>query len=282
MCFLWLTNGPVYSQAQDDFTADGRAFIELLVNKKFATAVEQFDSTMKTALPEPKLAETWTSVLAQVGPFKQAGAARVETRGAFTVVIVTCDFQKAAVDVSVVFDQEKRVAGLFFASAKKVFNYAPPAYVKPDAFREKETNVGTGEWTLPATLTIPVGAGPFPAVVLVHGSGPNDRDETIGANKPFKDLALGLAAKGIAVLRFDKRTKVHGAKLDLQSFGLDDESVDDAVAAVELLASDPSIDAAHVFVLGHSLGGTFAPRIATRSKKVAGVALLAGATRSIP
>src|ERR1043165_464983 len=105
--------------AQDEFIADGRAFIDLLVNKKFATAVEQFDNTMKAALPEPKLQETWSSVLAQAGPFKQAGSARVETRGAFTVVIVTCDFQNVALDVSVVFDQQKRVAGLFFAPAKR-------------------------------------------------------------------------------------------------------------------------------------------------------------------
>src|ERR1041385_1390797 len=282
MCFLWLTNGPVYSQAQDDFTADGRAFIELLVNKKFATAVEQFDSTMKTALPEPKLAETWTSVLAQVGPFKQAGAARVETRGAFTVVIVTCDFQKAAVDVSVVFDQEKRVAGLFFASAKKVFNYAPPAYVKPDAFREKETNVGTGEWTLPATLTIPVGAGPFPAVVLVHGSGPNDRDETIGSNKPFKDLAWGLASKGIAILRYEKRTKQYGAKLvALPNLTAKEEVVDDALAAVEVLRKTEGIDAKRIFVLGHSLGGMLVPRIGRLDPNIAGLISLAGATRAL-
>lgn len=67
-----------WGQAQDESVTDARAFIELLVNKKFASAVEQFDNTMKTALPETKLAETWTSVQAQVGPFKQAGAARSE------------------------------------------------------------------------------------------------------------------------------------------------------------------------------------------------------------
>src|SRR3954447_6307580 len=187
-------------QAQDDFATDARTFIELLVTKKFVTAVEQFDTTMKTALPEAKLAETWASVLAQVGPLKQVGTARTEKRSEFTVVIVTCDFQNAALDVTVVFDQQKRVAGLFFAPAKKG-DYALPAYAKADAFRRRKTTVGTGEWALPATLTLPVGTGPFPAVVLVHGSGPNDRDETVAANKPFRDLALGLASRGIAVLR---------------------------------------------------------------------------------
>src|SRR5207247_4710825 len=60
-------------------------------------------------------------------------------------------------------------------------------------------------WELPATLTMPKGDGPFPAVVLVHGSGPHDRDESIGPNKPFRDLAGGLASRGIAVLRSEER-----------------------------------------------------------------------------
>jgi uncharacterized protein len=281
---LLVFTGPVQttsSQAQDDFIADGRAFIELLVNKKFATAVAQFDSTMKAALPEAKLDETWTAVLAQAGPFKQAGSARVQKRDAFTVVVVTCDFQNAALDVSVVFDQEKRVAGLFFAPAKKA-DYVPPAYAKPDAFREKEATVGAGEWALPATLTVPVGAGPFPGVVLVHGSGPHDRDETIGPNKPFKDLAWGLASRGVAVLRYEKRTKQYGAKVvSIPNLTAKEEVLDDALAAVELLRKTEGIDAKRIIVLGHSLGGMFVPRIGRLDPNIAGLIAMAGATRAL-
>jgi uncharacterized protein len=268
-------------QAQDDFVTDARAFIELLVNKKFATAVEQFDSTMKAALPEVKLQETWIAVLGQTGPFKQAGSARVEKRGDYTVVVVTCDFQNAAVDVSVVFDQQRRVAGLFFSPAKKG-DYAPPAYAKADAFREKEVTVGTGEWALPATLTIPVGAGPFPAIVLVHGSGPHDRDETIGPNKPFKDLAWGLASRGVAVLRYEKRTKQYGAKLvSVPNLTVKEEVLDDALAAVALLRKTEGIDAKRIFVLGHSLGGMLLPRIGRLDQNIGGLIALAGATRAL-
>ena len=271
--------GPV--QAQDDFVTDARAFIELLVNKKFTTAVEQFDSTMKAALPEPKLQETWNAVLGQTGPFKQAGSAKAEKRGDFTVVVVTCDFQNAAVDVSVVFDQQRRVAGLFFSPAKKG-DYAPPAYAKADAFHEKEVTVGAGEWALPATLTVPAGAGPFPAVVLVHGSGPHDRDETIGPNKPFKDLASGLASRGIAVLRYEKRTKQYGAKLaSVSNLTVKEEVLDDALAAVELLRKTEGIDAKRIFVLGHSLGGMLLPRIGRLDPNIGGLIALAGATRAL-
>src|SRR6185503_4489732 len=91
--------------------------------------------------------------------------------------------------------------------------YVPPSYATARGYSEEEVTVGGPEWPLPGTLTLPRGDGPFPALVLVHGSGANDRDETVLQNKPFKDLALGLAARGIAVLRYDKRSKVFGAKM---------------------------------------------------------------------
>jgi dienelactone hydrolase len=131
-------------------------------------------------------------------------------------------------------------------------------------------------------LTIPVGAGPFPAVVLVHGSGPNDRDETIGANKPFKDLAWGLASRGVAVLRYEKRTKQYGAKMvSIPKLTAKEELIDDALAAVELLRKTEGIDAKRIFVLGHSLGGMFVPRIGRLDPNIAGLIALAGTTRPL-
>ncbi|MFO0947049.1 MAG: alpha/beta fold hydrolase [Planctomycetota bacterium] len=119
-------------------------------------------------------------------------------------------------------------------------------------------------------------------MVLVHGSGPQDRDETIGPNKVFKDLAWGLATNGIAVLRYEKRTKAHGPKFaQLKSFTLKEEVTDDAWLAVQCLRSQPDIDAERVFVLGHSLGGTLAPRIAEQDGKLGGIILMAAAVRPL-
>ncbi len=121
---------------------------------------------------------------------------------------------------------------------------------------------------LPGTLTVPRGEGPFPAVVLLQGSGPSDRDESIGNLKPFRDIAAGLAKAGIAVYRFDKRTYVFGAETAAdKGFTLVDECIEDAVNAVQLLAGQKGIDPDRIFVLGHSLGGNAIPAVARELKK---------------
>ncbi|MDQ3181836.1 MAG: alpha/beta fold hydrolase, partial [Acidobacteriota bacterium] len=162
--------------------------------------------------------------------------------------------------------------------------YKTPEYAKENLFQEKEVTVGVGEWALPASLTLPKGAGKFPVVVLVHGSGPNDRDETHlnPANKPFKDLAWGLASKGIAVLRYEKRTKQYGSRFAANNkFTIQEETVDDARSAVEMLLKIEEIDKQKIYVLGHSLGGYVIPRIGKRGKQIAGLIVFAGLTRPI-
>ncbi len=98
---------------------------------------------------------------------------------------------------------------------------------------------------------------------------------------PFRDLAWGLAGRGIAVLRYEKRTKKYPLSKTPADWTLEDEVIDDAVAAAELLRGQEDVDPNQVFVLGHSLGGTLAPYIAQKDGKLAGIIILAGASRSI-
>ena len=283
--FLLFAGQPTVMLSQTTSTQDeimaARTFVEQMVKQDFSAAVATFDDTMKTAMPAAKLQETWDEVLKEIGSFKQVRKTRTEKQGPYTIVFVSCSFQKAIIDIKVVFDQSKRIAGLFFVPTTG-YDYLPPAYLKSDLVRDKEITVGTNEWALPGTLSTPVGAGPFPAVVLVPGSGPHDRDETIGANKPLRDLAWGLASNGVAVLRYEKRTKQHGAKLaSIPAFTVKEEVVDDVLAAVELLRKTEGIDAKRVFVLGHSLGGMLLPRIGRLDPNIAGLISLAGATRPL-
>lgn len=249
-------------------------FLAALVAQDFAAATAMFDDTMAAALPTATLASTWEELRGRVGSFEKEIARRQEATGGYDAVVVTAQFEHSALNIRVVFDAEQRIAGLFFQPVTEAWEQPP--YAGEVSSRD----VTVGERDLPGTLTTPVGEGPWPAVVLVHGSGPNDRDETIGPNKPFRDLALGLASRGIAVLTYDKRTFVHGAEM-AGDLTVAEEVVDDAVAAVALLRADPAVDPQRVFVLGHSLGGMLAPRIADEADGVAGLVLLAGAARPL-
>ncbi len=140
----------------------------------------------------------------------------------------------------------------------------------PRGLREEEVRIGA----LGGTVTWPAGSARVPGVVLIAGSGPQDRDGTVGPNRPFMDLAWGLAAAGIAVLRYDKRSFRLG-----HSDTLADEAAD-AVAALATLAALERVDRDHVFLLGHSLGGVVATR-AAGGMRVAGIILAAAPARPL-
>lgn len=264
---------------QTNNVSKAKSFIELLAKEEFTVAHSYFNDETKAQFSLVELTKTWQTINSQVGKFKQQS----EVLSDKNPVIITCEFENLKLDVQISFDKESKINGLYFNPTKVKENYQTPSYANTDLFEEKEVTVGKGEFALPATLTIPKGKTNFPAVVLVHGSGPNDRDETIGSNKVFKDLAWGLASNGIAVLRYDKRTLVHGRTLaKIKRFTVNEETVDDALLAVELLRQTPNVDAKNIYVLGHSLGGMMIPRIGVKDKSIKGFIIFAGATRFLP
>lgn len=278
-------HGARQAAAGGDRIGIATSFAQYLVDGKYDPATAAFDAVLRKALPAEKLQQTWQAVQSQCGTFRSLGQARTTTEGAYTVVLIPCTFEKAILDLKLVFNQDDSIGGLWFLphTPEAQAQYTAPAYVKPEAFTEQEVTVGSGEWRLPGTLALPTGPGPFPALVLVHGSGPNDRDETLAVNKPFRDLAQGLASRGIAVLRYDKRTKIYGAKIAAANapFTVKEEVLDDALAAVELLRQAAKIDPQRIFVLGHSLGGMLIPRIGLADQKLAGLIVMAGPTRPL-
>ena len=147
-------------------------------------------------------------------------------------------------------------------------------------YREKVI-LGKGtEYPLNGLLTIPDGTtGPVPAVVMVHGSGASNMDEKVMKLTPFRDLADGLAAYGIASLRYDKRTFVHGRKMmkaGAANMTVKEETIDDAVLALEMLRNDRRIDSNNIFILGHSMGAMLAPRIDAEGGNAKGLIMMAG------
>ena len=254
-----------------------------LVARQYDKVFALFDERVAAAFPVGKLAENWDTILKKTGEFKSIETVRSEEKQGYQIVYVTSSFEHRRQDVIVAFDSRGRIA-LFrsMPTAESMEAWVQPAYAHNDKFHEREIQIGSAPWELPGTLTLPNGPGPFPAVVLVHGSGANNRDEGIGPNKMFKDLAWGLASSGIAVLRYDKRSYVHGKEMmAVPGVTVNEEVVEDARAAVALLAKQPEIQAKHIFVVGHSLGGMMAPRIAEGDPQIAGLIIMAGTTRPL-
>ena len=270
-------------RAQTDHASKARAIVERMAAQDFAAVTPEFNDTLRKALTEERLRSSWTSILEQAGAFKEISGTRVETRGTTRVTIVTIAFERFPLQAELVFDAESRVSNFNIRPSLPATPPSPmPAYADPSAFSDREVVIGSGEWTVPGTLSIPAGGTPVPALILVHGSGPQDRDSTVGPNKPFRDLAAGLASRGIAVLRYDKRARHYAARMAaLRNLTVKDETIDDVLAAASLLRTTPGISPDAIFVLGHSLGGTVIPRIAEADPKLAGFVILAGLTRPL-
>jgi dienelactone hydrolase len=258
-----------------------REIASLLAKGDTAAVAARFSPQVAAALPAERFREVWSSLPAQLGALRSIGEPVVRADAGVGTAWVPATFERTVVSLLMAFDAEGRLTGFRIIPGPPPAEWTPAPYADPAKAREREVSVGTGEWALPGTLTLPAeGSGPFPGIVLVHGSGPNDRDESVGGTKVFRDLAGGLAVRGVAVLRYEKRTKAHGAKMAGKPVTLEEEVVDDALSAAALLRTTPGVDPKRVAVLGHSLGGTLAPRIATRDRALAGIVLLAGAARA--
>jgi alpha-beta hydrolase superfamily lysophospholipase len=235
-----------------------------------------FDARMAAALGAEQLRGVWDSLPAQVGKRISTGDARSRSVADGEVVVIPLQYEKAWLDLEVSCAADGAVRGLFVKPG------AAPVAAGPETsehWSERELTVDNAGLSLPGTLTLPT-ATARAGVVLVHGSGPNDRDETIGPNRIFRDFAHGLAERDIAVLRYDKRSRAHPGSFAGKAFTVDDEVVDDAVAALKLLGAQPELAGKPIFVVGHSLGALLAPRIAARAD-VAGVVMLAAPARPL-
>jgi uncharacterized protein len=275
--------GSVAQQENQPSTSEvAKQVVREIAAGQFERVERRYTPEMTAALPAGRLAAAWASALEQEGSFDSViSATTVGKVQGFDVIVVVCRFQKGLVDIQMGLADDGRLGGIHFGPHRQAEPWTAPTYAKPDSFTEQPLVLVNGKFQLPGTLSVPAGNGPFPAVVLLHGSGPHDEDETIGPNKPLKDLAWGLASHGIVVFRYVKRTQKYGAQSseDPAKLTVDDETISDARAAVSLAAKQKNVDPERIFLVGHSLGAYLEPRIATGDAQVAGIVLLAGNTR---
>lgn len=254
-----------------------RAFLGLLQEGAFETAHGRFTPGAAEQISVERLERTWGGITDEFGGYLGVSGLEHGERNGNRVVAGTARFERGQLRAILSF-AEAGVAG--FRLVPGGGQWSPAGYVDQSAFTERALSLSTPvDCSLGATLTLPVGDSAVPGVVLVHGSGPNDRDETAGPTKLFKDLAWGLASRGVACLRYDKRTAA--CDIDLADATIDEVVTDDALTAVERLGEVDRVPDDSVVVVGHSIGGTLAPRVATRAGDLAGVVMLAALARPV-
>ena len=241
-------------------------------------AERDFSERVRRGLPPAQLRLVWHGLQAEHGAltaWRVVKRDNPEDTDRFTLEL---QFAQGTMHALVVFEPAGKVVGLFFLKAPQDKQRDTGA---PDP-RVKQVDVTVGPVNLPGRLTLPAqpGAARIAGAVLIAGSGPHDRDESVQGAKPFRDLAMSLAARGIATLRYDKRTFAHPELFIANpSPTVETETIVDAVAAIGVLRARPEIDPHRLFVIGHSLGALLAPEVASRAGDIAGLVLLAAPGR---
>lgn len=253
-------------------------FFETMNQGKFEEAHNFFDESVKGKISVDELKLFWLRLENSLGTYTSVDGAKSSVQGEYYQVILTCGFTKGSQPFTFVFNKSEKLVGFFIAPRPTESEYALPAYADTALYKEKEVKITFAGGEMAGIFTSPKNATNFPVVIMVHGSGPSDMDETVGSNKPFKDLAIGLAAKGIGSIRYVKRTMVYPNSFN-KAFTVKEEVLDDAVTAVKLAATLPGVNKTQIYLLGHSLGGMLAPRIATLAPSLKGIILAAAPAR---
>lgn len=256
------------------------SFFDTMDKGNFQEAHAFFDQSVKDKISPDELKLFWLRLGNTLGTYEAVEGAKNKTQGEFYQVTLECVFTKGTQGFTFIFNKSENLVGFFVAQSSAEAAYVEPAYADTNLYSQKEIQIKFAKGEMAGILTTPKSGTNFPVIVLVHGSGPSDMDETVGPNKPFKDLAVGLAAKGIASIRYVKRSKIYPNEFT-KTFTTKEEVLDDALAAIEIAKGTQGINKAQIFLMGHSLGGMLAPRIAALAPELAGIILAAAPARKL-
>lgn len=243
------------------------------IHKKFAKKTKKkFKKTFLVAV--------WKQIKKNNGNLVQVGEASVATKDGKSLITFPLEFEHANLNLLVTSNSSSEIIGFVFTAQA----YEIPDWAANKVFGKERLNIETDTFKLPGELLVPENCDKCPVVVLVHGSGPSDRNEasSISPNRLFQDLAYGFALNGIATIRYDKRTLVYQKQLkNIDSFTLYQETIDDAVSAARKSKSYDFLDSTKIYVLGHSLGAYASPLIAQKDSSIEGIIMLAGPYRPL-
>ena len=255
------SNGEAVRQAEQVFSFIQQDQADILY--------ERLADDMRKMVTKNQLGGAMQQAEQLVGKYQKHGEWNVNQQDTLTICSSKCFFENGELSVVMVFDKDWMIHGLHLMPVHDEAMHEP----LPEGVVELTDTLRAADGlALPCIITLSGLSENPPIVVMVHGSGPLDRDETVMANKPFRDLAHLLASRGISTLRYDKRTFVSQEPVA----SVEEETINDALAAIELARTYNS----NVWLLGHSLGAMLAPLIAEQTE-LKGVVMMAAPARDM-
>ncbi len=284
LCFTFFAS---QSFAQRDLViARSNKVFDWFQQEKFDSVYSLFDAEMKRKLDVSKIEGAWEQFIMMYGNVTSSDELRVEEVKSHFVTKRSVKLEKGKITLSVNFDSLAQVAGLFISPGE--IPYTPAEYVNAELFTELRIEYGGILVKNSGRLSIPKSKTPMPVVIIVPGSGGIDKDCSIGPNKIYKDLAWGLASKGIAAFRYDKKTHHYLNKLleddslGKEPFTVENEYLQDLEEIISAIAARKEINPNQTYILGHSQGGYLIPMLNKKFKNIAGYISMAGTLREIP
>jgi len=245
--------------------------IQLFIDGDYDAVLADCSDAVKKQLDAAALEQGWQTVVRMTGGV-YGGVHEItyaEQQG-MSVVKTVLKYGSQGLVATFAYDAEGKLGGLNLN-----VTVLETSLTDNDVFTEKE--IAIGEYRLTGVVTVPDNVENYPVAVLVQGSGASDYDETVGANKPFKEIAHYLAEKGIATVRVNKRYYQKPETASPENLTIWDEYMDDVYAAIDYTKANISDK---VFVIGHSQGGMSAPKIAL-DNDLKGIVMMAGTVRGL-
>lgn len=268
MLFFFFAS-PIWAQDTLDIKANAQRIIAQFNARQFEQINAVLDYQMSRILGATGIEELWDGLNMQFGNVQQIKETTYQRTDTLFVSKTPVVFENKTWLLKIVFNLQGSISGLFLEPLK--MPYQPPAYADESLFYEYKKTLADPNYPVDGLLSIPRKGKDFPVLIILAGSGPNDKDLTLGSKRIYKDIAWGLASKNIAVFRFDKRTYTHrNALANNPNFTIDDEYTQDLKLAIAMLQKQAEIDPNQIYVMGHSLGGHLLPYLAGKVKGIKG------------
>ncbi len=283
-CWILVSVSLCAQESKEKLTQRAHFIATWLMEENYDPITDLYEPSFAANNTSNSLRQTLDDRKRQFGALKRIGEPVLEFSPTNTICRCPLFFENGKLSLTLNFAPNNCLSGLFLTPANGI--YEMPDYVTPLSFREETISFGKEGWPLQGVLTYPNDCKPHAVVIIVHDAGSLDKDGLKGSSRIYRDLAWGLASKGICVFRYDKRSFTHGSKLFMEnyrgaSYTCKDEIVDDALSAITLLKQNSKIDSSRIILLGHGQGGMLVPMIALSAPELKGLVLLGANARSM-